>query len=94
MYCFRGIFYVGKDGKVPMPQAGERTLGGHAVCVISYNDKNKRVAFKNSWGTGWGNKGYGSVSYEYVRKYFVDMWVAKDIAVTADMLKGSVSLTS
>jgi len=92
MLCFAGIFGVGRDGVVPNPNDGERILGGHAVCVIGYDDERKLLKFKNSWGTGWGRKGYGYISYEYVSKYVVDAWVAVDMAVKPEMLKGAVSL--
>src|SRR5262249_29188110 len=31
--------------------------GGHCVCCIGYNDAEKYWICKNSWGTGWGEKG-------------------------------------
>ncbi|UCG43002.1 MAG: C1 family peptidase [candidate division WOR-3 bacterium] len=47
-------------------------LGGHGVCVTGYND-NKMTndgpgAFRiaNSWGTGWGSRGYFWMSYRAV----------------------------
>ena len=93
MHCFNGILSVGKNGKVPMPAENERAIGGHAVCVTAYNDKFRQIVFKNSWGPAWGKNGYGVVSYDYAEKYFVDIWAAKDIAVTKEMLKGSSTLT-
>lgn len=92
MLCFAGIFGVGRDGVVPNPSSTERILGGHAVCAVGYDDDRKLVKFKNSWGTGWGRKGYGYISYDYVNKYVIDSWVAMDHDVTTEMLKGAVSL--
>lgn len=39
--------------------------GGHAVCVIGYDDNKFGGVFEimNSWGTNWGNKGYTSIRY-------------------------------
>lgn len=37
--------------------------GGHAVCVVGYDDNEKCWIIKNSWGTGWGNNGYGKIGY-------------------------------
>ena len=90
--CFRGIFEVGSKGKVPMPKKGERHLGGHAVCAVGYDNNTGLVKFKNSWGTGWGQKGYGYIPFQYVAKYAIDMWAAKDMAVTKEMLKGARTL--
>lgn len=35
--------------------------GYHAVAIIGYDDTGFRV--KNSWGTGWGNKGFFQIEY-------------------------------
>jgi hypothetical protein len=39
--------------------------GGHAMCVVGYDDKFGGGAFElqNSWGGDWGDRGYGWVSY-------------------------------
>jgi hypothetical protein len=41
-------------------------MGGHAMCVIGYDDNKYGGAFEilNSWGTNWGNKGYTWVTYD------------------------------
>jgi len=49
---------VAKSGVVNMPLPGEKVLGGHAVCVVGYDDKTQRFRLRNSWGPGWGQKGY------------------------------------
>ncbi|MDW7694616.1 C1 family peptidase [Flammeovirgaceae bacterium SG7u.111] len=42
------------------------SFGGHAMCVIGYDDSKYGGAFEimNSWGTGWGNEGFIWVKYE------------------------------
>jgi C1A family cysteine protease len=75
------------DGKIPYPGAGETAVGGHAVLAIGYDDKlviensnsgkktKGALLFKNSWGTGWGDKGYGWLPYDYILNYLaVDWW--------------------
>jgi len=39
------------------------SAGGHAVCVVGYNDAEKCWIIKNSWGTSWGNSGYFKLAY-------------------------------
>jgi papain like protease len=47
-------------------------LGGHAQCVVGYDDKKYGGAFllMNSWGSQWGNNGFAWVRYPDFR-YFV-----------------------
>jgi hypothetical protein len=42
------------------------SMGNHVVCIIGYNDSLGAFKFINSWGTGWGDYGYGWISYELV----------------------------
>jgi C1A family cysteine protease len=57
---------VAKSGKVPMPKPKEKQLGGHAILAVGYDDTQRRFIIRNSWGTGWGMKGYFTLPYEYV----------------------------
>ena len=41
-------------------------VGGHAMLVCGYDDEKKALKLANSWGTGWGEKGYGWMSYDYL----------------------------
>ena len=68
-----------KTGKIPLPGKGEKSIGGHAICITGYDDAQKAFLFKNSWGTGWGNRGYGYLAYEYMRRYCMDGWSATDL---------------
>lgn len=86
--CFLEIFYTGSDGIVGYPSNPSQCYGGHAICLVGWNPNTRMFKFKNSWGTGWGENGYGYISYEYVRDFCWDAWMIKDINVTREMLKG------
>lgn len=57
-----------------------KVIGGHAIVAIGYDDNysignNKgAILFRNSWGTTWGNKGYGWLDYQYVLKGLATDW--------------------
>ena len=54
------------SGMMPMPNKNtEQLLGGHAVCVVGYNDtlNGGRLICRNSWGTSWGDNGYFYMPY-------------------------------
>ena len=90
--CFYDFFFVGEDGVVSDPADGERNYGGHALCVVGFDDNKKQIKFKNSWSTSWGQKGYGYISYDYFNKYSWSNWACKDVTVTTEMLKEARTL--
>lgn len=55
-----------RTGVVSMPHKKESVLGGHAILAVGYDDDKKHVIFRNSWGEGWGDKGYGYMPYDYI----------------------------
>jgi len=58
---------VDKYGVVPMPnKATETLLGGHAILLVGFTDSSQIFKFQNSWGSGWGDNGYGYLPYSYV----------------------------
>jgi Papain family cysteine protease len=46
--------------------------GGHAVCLVGYTAKTFIV--RNSWGSGWGDKGYAYASDAYAQKAFTESY--------------------
>lgn len=64
------LWYTGKIG---MPAINRKVPGGdkgwHAIAICAWDNKTSRFTFKNSWGPDWGNKGYGTIRYEYVSMY-------------------------
>ncbi|MHA3112902.1 C1 family peptidase [Acinetobacter sp. ANC 4193] len=68
-------------GEVPYPTQGDSLQGGHAVLAVGYDDSKKigntKGAFliRNSWGTQWGDGGYGWLPYAYVENGLAnDFW--------------------
>ena len=57
---------VANTGKLNMPAADEKVVGGHAVLAVGYNDSSKRFIVRNSWGKDWGLKGYFTIPYDYL----------------------------
>ena len=70
---------VAHTGVVQMPQPNERSLGGHAVLAVGYDDAQRRFIVRNSWGTDWGQKEYFTIPYEYLanRNLADDLWTIR-----------------
>lgn len=66
------------NGDIPFPQQGDSVLGGHAIVAVGYNDSKKigkdkgALLIRNSWGTDWGEAGYGWLPYSYVEAGLAD----------------------
>ncbi|USL45884.1 C1 family peptidase [Priestia megaterium] len=69
---------VASTGKIPMP--GNSVLkGGHAICIVGYDDNTELFKFKNSWDESWGDNGYGYLPYAYMELSESEAWSATDL---------------
>jgi C1A family cysteine protease len=55
-----------RTGDIPMPENADNTNQGHAMLIVGYEDSKRRFIVRNSWGKGWGRRGYGTIPYEYL----------------------------
>ena len=47
------------------PEDGD---GHHAITVVGYSERGQYFTIINSWGRGWGERGFGRISYDTFRK--------------------------
>lgn len=72
---------VASTGQAPMPQAGEKQLGGHAVLAVGYDEGQQRFTVRNSWGPKWGMSGYFTLPYPYLLQGSLssDFWTIRSV---------------
>ena len=68
-----------KTAVVDIPAEGESVIGGHAMMIAGYHQKKEEFIVRNSWGTGWGDKGYCYLPWAYCSfgERVDDFWVIK-----------------
>ncbi|GEQ19483.1 MULTISPECIES: C1 family peptidase [Clostridium] len=55
-----------------------QSRGGHALCVVGYDDSKKAIKIINSWGTSWGINGYGWISYDLIQSQNIEAYAMTD----------------
>ena len=86
-YGFPSCNSADVKGAFPYPGVNEHAIWGHAVAAVGFDDNLKiknlvsgqvttgALLIRNSWGTAWGNAGYGWLPYDYVlNRYAIDFW--------------------
>ncbi len=84
--CYSSLSSASSTGRIPYPASTDTVVGGHAVMTAGYDDDmiirhpdgtttKGALRIRNSWGTGWGESGYGWLPYQYVlMQLAVDWW--------------------
>jgi C1A family cysteine protease len=68
------------EGEFQFRPTFDRVYGGQAVVAVGYDDRRLAATrgallIRNSWGTDWGEGGYGWLPYAFVEKRLaVDFW--------------------
>jgi C1A family cysteine protease len=70
--------YTARTGTMLLPNPSkEKYLGGHAIGFYGFDDQAEHFICLNSWGTGWGDKGFFYMPYSFASNpnYLSDVWV-------------------
>ena len=73
---------VKKSGIVPVPTRRDRSVGGHAVLAVGYLAAKRLFIIRNSWGAGWGDRGYGYVPDAFMTSTALswDFWTLRRVS--------------
>lgn len=78
---------------LPVIARSGRADGGHAVAIVGYTEQG--FIIQNSWGAGWGNRGFALLPYEDYMLHATDVWVSQlGVPVVTDLWqKGATDTT-
>ncbi|NLX97031.1 MAG: C1 family peptidase [Rhodopirellula sp.] len=76
---------LSNEAEIPCPTNFDRVRGGQAVMAVGYDDNRRyrsvrgTLLIRNSWGRGWGDRGYGHLPYAYASSGLArDFWTVLD----------------
>lgn len=61
-----------------------KSLGGHAMLLVGYDDREGAFKLVNSWGAEWGDAGCGWIDYDFFTSIAREGYVAKDAKSSRD----------
>jgi C1A family cysteine protease len=79
--CFPSMDHTWDDGVIPMPGPTEPEDGGHCMLIVGYNNADRTFLVRNSWGSQWGQQGYGTMPYDYILSptWTTDLWTVRGV---------------
>jgi GNAT superfamily N-acetyltransferase len=89
---FEGI-YEAPNGYVPVPKEGQKRINRHCVAIVGYDENQRVFHFLNSWGSKWGEQGFGHLPYEYFSRGLVTeswAWFPMELWKPLRSLRGEV----
>lgn len=74
----------GRISTVSFPGRKEKSIGGHAMCMVGYDLKRRAFLVKNNFGSNWGDNGYCWIPFDYIRQEGYDIWTFDILNQTGD----------
>ncbi len=86
--------FVNARGTAAVSTAGSlgKVLGYHEVLAVGYDSHGLRI--QNSWGTGWGDKGFATLDWSYVSQYSYEAETIAGLVTTTGTNRPVVSAVS
>lgn len=56
-------------------ETSQQNNSAHCIFFFAFSLEQEILYFQNSWGYGWGNNGFGSMSFDYFNKHLQEAFV-------------------
>jgi C1A family cysteine protease len=70
------------EGELDVPDAADRNGSYHAVALVGYSERSRRVLVRNSWAEDWGDGGYAWIPYDFVDNFVVAAAAIADLVAS------------
>lgn len=67
-------WFVAPSGRIAPSLPGDAPAGSHVIAIESFDETTAEFRFWNSWGTGWGDNGYGYIPVEVFERNWQEGW--------------------
>jgi len=67
-------WYDAPNGVIPVPSTDAEFVAAHSVLLVGYDDTEQQFTFMNSWGSDWGDSGFGHMSYAAFEATWDEGW--------------------
>jgi hypothetical protein len=85
--------FMNAHGTTPVTTTGlGRLLGYHEVLAVGYDSRGLRI--QNSWGTGWADKGFTTLDWNYVAQYSYEAETIGGLVTTTGVNRPVVTTVS
>lgn len=80
-YIYQSFYDSSNTGVINLPTANDTKRGGHMMVAVGYDDSTQRFIFQNSWGTTFGQNGFGTIPYAYLTDSSLayDIWTIRTV---------------
>jgi C1A family cysteine protease len=81
---------VKHSGVYDYKENDEKSIGGHAVILVGYDDEKQMFMVRNSWGSDWSDDGYFWLPYKFVTnsEHCNDFWIITSVS-DPNIVKGN-----
>jgi len=73
-----------ETGNITMPTWGQTPVGQHAMSVFRIQRRAEQASGPNSWGEGWGDRGWFKLPLDYLVKHASDCWTVRSNTESAN----------
>jgi GNAT superfamily N-acetyltransferase len=66
-----------RNGEISLPGQGDPSIGLHCVRLTHYRASGEILGFVNSWGRSWGERGFGTLPFEYLERHLHEAYITR-----------------